>query len=143
MGNFFYRELHQLISGKRKFVLFFSPVMTFISFLLTLQLDFISAKLKNIYILDGKKEMGRNHKGVRATTERKAELWLPSCLMKSLEFSRGKCIGAVGRFIPGLTGILGALWLVKGHFSYLALSAVEGDSSQDKKNKYPWMEISF
>ena len=30
--------------------------------------------------------MGRNHKGVRATTERKAELWLPSCLMKSLVF---------------------------------------------------------
>lgn len=53
--------------------------------------------------------MGRNHKGVRATTERKADFWLPSCLMESLEFSRGKCIGAVGHFIPGLTEILGAL----------------------------------
>ena len=118
--------------------------MSFLSFLLTLWLDFISAKLKNIYILDGKKKkMGRNHKGVRATTERKAELWLPFCLMESLEFSRGKCIGAVGCFIPGLTGILGALWLVKGHFSYLGLSAVEGDGSQGKKNKYLWVEISF
>lgn len=89
------------------------------------------------------KKMGRNHKGVRATTERKAEFWLPSCLMENLEFSRGKCIGAVGHFIPGLTEILGALWLVKGHFSYLALSAVEGDGSQYKENKYPWVEISF
>ena len=90
-----------------------------------------------------KKKMGRNYKGVRATTERKAELWFPFCLMESLEFSRGKCIGAVGCFIPGLTGILGALWLVKGHFSYLGLSAIEGDSSQGKKNKYLWVEISF
>ena len=89
------------------------------------------------------KKMGRNHKGVRATTERKAEFWVPSCLMENLEFSRGKCIGAVGHFIPGLTEILGALWLVKGHFSYLALSAVEGDGSQYKENKYPWVEISF
>lgn len=52
--------------------------------------------------------MGRNHKGVRATTERKADFWLPLPYGK-FEFSRGKCIGAVGHFIPGLTEILGAL----------------------------------
>lgn len=68
------------------FFFFFSCYDIYIISVDSLARLYLSQVEKYIYFRWKKKKMGRNHKGVRATTERKAELWLPSCLMKSLVF---------------------------------------------------------